>query len=768
MPIPFGRAFLALKGVFVFGWAFPQLFGLSICLFPCVEHSFRNWHRLLWWLWQVGVFLGVVSVLCGQGEGLPLLRFASWVNPLLILVLLGITMLLAGGGYRKKDRLSGVALLPVVSCLMMFFCGLVLLLVNGGVGSMGMLLVASLTNMVPLGAVAICLTALLKLCNGGNPLVKRLGFILLGIATIFLIPFAGFSTVISWPLPWDLLQLGLWTSFSAICVLLVVCGIGFYGIFTKPVNPDESVQKRFLDHVGLVVITLWLIWKFINPLTSYGVSHAQFSIAQWYATDIFLLITCGVVGMAVYVNRVKWFVPWRSFLWVFSCLFPLLTCGVALYVYAKVEHGNSGQLPMMMSQSAGFVSGFEAVAWVVLLVAAVVWFWVCQTSLDPEKEEVVECGNCFSWKFPVGVLLFAGLFCGTVIRNGFYLNEHARRVIPFESARPGKSAQGSAIYAAEGCFICHTQIVRRQLSGHDLQIQINQGLQGDTVYRVSEPQDYDPEMNEGAIQIGHARIGPDLFNLAARVDEYVSYRNADGEKLRAAAPDEWLMLHLYNPRAAVLGRPWSICPSMSFLFEKRKIKGARPDPTALPVKTEEGYEIVPTRRAVELVDYLKTLKRAGMMAGHGREYRYLRVPWTHITKEYARDTPDIDETPIAAARSAIVMEKGKQIFLSKCSICHGANGKGDMINYPPLDGSEWIAVKEPEVLAGIIRNGLTGPIEVNGKEWDSTMLPPGVVNAGELAPLMTYLLREFGKKQGITITVEQAEALWKSAEEKPE
>ena len=52
----------------------------------------------------------------------------------------------------------------------------------------------------------------------------------------------------------------------------------------------------------------------------------------------------------------------------------------------------------------------------------------------------------------------------------------------------------------------------------------------------------------------------------------------------------------------------SIMPSFAFLYEKQEI-GGKPSDKALPLEgVEEGYEIVPSRRAEALVAYLKSLR----------------------------------------------------------------------------------------------------------------------------------------------------------------
>ena len=65
----------------------------------------------------------------------------------------------------------------------------------------------------------------------------------------------------------------------------------------------------------------------------------------------------------------------------------------------------------------------------------------------------------------------------------------------------------------------------------------------------------------------------------------------------------------------------------------------------------------------------------------------------------------------------------------------------------------------PGKIRRIILQGLTGPITVNGKEWDSTMLPPGVTDSRDLANLLTFLRRQFGGVEKAAYTPKQVDAI---------
>ena len=169
----------------------------------------------------------------------------------------------------------------------------------------------------------------------------------------------------------------------------------------------------------------------------------------------------------------------------------------------------------------------------------------------------------------------------------------------FFPKRTGRVADGAIIYAANGCYLCHTQIVRPTYAGNDLYRPDWGGLKedpnrGDT-RRETNAYDF---TGETFAQIGLNRIGPDLSNLGRRL-EAAQATNGD--------PVKWLYAHLYMPR----GNPerWnSTCPPHPFLFEKREIKG-NPSADSLPFNAGTGREIVPGSDAKALVSYLLSLKK---------------------------------------------------------------------------------------------------------------------------------------------------------------
>lgn len=169
----------------------------------------------------------------------------------------------------------------------------------------------------------------------------------------------------------------------------------------------------------------------------------------------------------------------------------------------------------------------------------------------------------------------------------------------FFPKRAGRVADGAKIYAENGCYICHTQMVRPTYAGNDLYRPDWGGLKNDAdrgdTRRETNAYDF---AGETFAQIGLTRLGPDLSNLGRRLES---------QRAEGIDPETWLYTHLYNPRQNP--KLWnSTCPPHPFLFEKREIKG-NPSISALPIEVGAGRELVPGSDAKALVSYLLSLKK---------------------------------------------------------------------------------------------------------------------------------------------------------------
>lgn len=169
----------------------------------------------------------------------------------------------------------------------------------------------------------------------------------------------------------------------------------------------------------------------------------------------------------------------------------------------------------------------------------------------------------------------------------------------FYPKRTGRIANGALVYAENGCYLCHTQLVRPTYAGNDLYRPDWGGLKADPdrgdTRRETNAYDF---AGEKFAQIGVSRMGPDLSNLGRRVEsEYA----AGGDAAK------WLYAHLYNPRLEP-SRWKSNCPAFPFMFTKQLITG-NPSSDAVAIVDGGRKEIVPNEDAKALVSYLLSLKK---------------------------------------------------------------------------------------------------------------------------------------------------------------
>ncbi len=261
--------------------------------------------------------------------------------------------------------------------------------------------------------------------------------------------------------------------------------------------------------------------------------------------------------------------------------------------------------------------------------------------------------------------LFLGIFgtfvfswAGLILLPNYQIGHLEPQVVEEEEAYPhpnsGMAERGRHVYVANGCVYCHSQQVRADYAGSD--IERKWGV------RRSAPRDY---LYARPVVLGKMRLGPDLSNIGKRapVEEEGAPAAASPTPAGATAPQAptatnpasgaspapanvaattspapapsaaadtaasvvstagkntapptysaaWHHRHLYSPRSLVLD---SNMPAYQFLYEKRPISGQRAtDAINLGEKdtVPEGWEVTPTYDAKCLVAYLMSLDQS--------------------------------------------------------------------------------------------------------------------------------------------------------------
>jgi mono/diheme cytochrome c family protein len=132
-----------------------------------------------------------------------------------------------------------------------------------------------------------------------------------------------------------------------------------------------------------------------------------------------------------------------------------------------------------------------------------------------------------------------------------------------------------------------------------------------------------------------------------------------------------------------------------------------------------------------------------------------------FNKQVYRPYKSAEELAASQPRSgaAASAAQGKKMYDTMCGICHGTDGQGKPGQAPPLAASEWVNTKGYERLARIAMAGLTGPIQVSGKDWNLAMAPMGAaMSDADLAAVLTYIRTSWGNQAG-EITADKVKAV---------
>lgn len=109
--------------------------------------------------------------------------------------------------------------------------------------------------------------------------------------------------------------------------------------------------------------------------------------------------------------------------------------------------------------------------------------------------------------------------------------------------------------------------------------------------------------------------------------------------------------------------------------------------------------------------------------------------------------------------------QGERSYAQYCASCHMDDGTGLAGVIPPLAGSETLR-NNPDVLPCIIRNGMEGPIVVQGKTYDRPM--PGIpqLSETETANIVNYLHYRWGDP-GLFFDPLEIRGIWDSCGRNP-
>ncbi|SHM85934.1 Glucose/arabinose dehydrogenase, beta-propeller fold [Chitinophaga jiangningensis] len=125
-----------------------------------------------------------------------------------------------------------------------------------------------------------------------------------------------------------------------------------------------------------------------------------------------------------------------------------------------------------------------------------------------------------------------------------------------------------------------------------------------------------------------------------------------------------------------------------------------------------------------------------------------------VLQETMEDMQSAEEKQKMAALE-LSYPRGYEIFNNICQTCHGKNGNGIASMAPPLNESNWVN-GDKKKLAAIVLYGLTGPVAVHGKVYQSPEISgdmPGIGSSDEysdadIAQVLSYLRAAWKNKAG--------------------
>lgn len=118
----------------------------------------------------------------------------------------------------------------------------------------------------------------------------------------------------------------------------------------------------------------------------------------------------------------------------------------------------------------------------------------------------------------------------------------------------------------------------------------------------------------------------------------------------------------------------------------------------------------------------------------------------------------VDAAPVQAPASdkAERMARGQRVYTSTCLACHQAEGQGVAMAFPPVAASDYMNADKTRAIATVLF-GLTGPVTVNGQQFNSVMPALGMTDE-DVANVLTYVYNNWGNA-GHDVTPEEVAAV---------
>ncbi len=140
----------------------------------------------------------------------------------------------------------------------------------------------------------------------------------------------------------------------------------------------------------------------------------------------------------------------------------------------------------------------------------------------------------------------------------------------------------------------------------------------------------------------------------------------------------------------------------------------------------------------------------------------LGVAFSGCSQEDATGAADetatvVHDAEVAAGSAEDMLAHGEQVYLANCAACHQPDGSGLAGAFPPLAQSDYLLGDRKTVLTAALF-GLSGPIVVNGENYDAVMPSMGHLPDEDLAAALSYVFASWGNNVA-AVSVEEVAAL---------
>ncbi len=119
------------------------------------------------------------------------------------------------------------------------------------------------------------------------------------------------------------------------------------------------------------------------------------------------------------------------------------------------------------------------------------------------------------------------------------------------------------------------------------------------------------------------------------------------------------------------------------------------------------------------------------------------------------DDTAVHQAETAGAAAEELMARGEAVYITNCAACHQPDGSGLKGAFPPLAGSDYLRGDRKTVM-GAALFGLSGPITVNGVDYNGVMPSLGHLPDDDLAAALTYVFGSWGNNLAAVSVAEVA------------